>query len=527
MRGIGVAVMCSRCGASPPRALRVERRALAHAEAVLLVDDGEREALELDRVLDQRVRPDQQPQLARGAAARAPRAARAPASSRSAGRPAAPASSPPRPRTGRRRSGSRSSRSAARRASPSGAISAACMPASATRSIAYSATTVFPDPTSPISRRCIGLPAREVAVDLLERLALAVGQLERQRLEPARDERRRARRAARPRAPRGACGAASTSASWNRNSSSNASRRRADRHLLERPRPVRGAQRVGRAGQARAGAQPRRQRLDRVALEAAQHPTQARGCAAPTGPRSPGTPARGRSCAGRGPRRRRARSRARRPGRSARRARPRAPAQQHPRPCGELVGEVGLVEPDRLQRARCRRPPGTRGSSAAGAAWAARGSAHLHGDRRLLADRQLGDGRGCARSRGGRRADARAGRRPSRCRASPRCARPRGRRPRARSAARASRRGRGSERSGAASSASRVCGAPLPKARGGACAFVGHAIRLGPDEDRSLPAPVPALPGRSPEGVAVLQPRAGDAAAFRAARPLQPRHRLG
>ena len=39
-----------------------------------------------------------------------------------------------------------------------GAISTAWNPASSARSIEYSATTVFPDPTSPISSRCIGSP---------------------------------------------------------------------------------------------------------------------------------------------------------------------------------------------------------------------------------------------------------------------------------------------------------------------------------------------------------------------------------
>ena len=40
MRGIGVAVMCRTCGrSSPVDALRIERRPLPNAEAVLLVDD--------------------------------------------------------------------------------------------------------------------------------------------------------------------------------------------------------------------------------------------------------------------------------------------------------------------------------------------------------------------------------------------------------------------------------------------------------------------------------------------------------
>ena len=54
VRGIGVAVMCSTCGARPSR----ERLALLDAEAVLLVDDGDREVAQLDALLDQRVRAD-------------------------------------------------------------------------------------------------------------------------------------------------------------------------------------------------------------------------------------------------------------------------------------------------------------------------------------------------------------------------------------------------------------------------------------------------------------------------------------
>ena len=45
------------------RRLGIERGALAHAEAVLLVDDDKREVAELDRLLDQRVRADHQLQL--------------------------------------------------------------------------------------------------------------------------------------------------------------------------------------------------------------------------------------------------------------------------------------------------------------------------------------------------------------------------------------------------------------------------------------------------------------------------------
>ena len=54
VRGIGVAVMCKTCGDRPAR----ERLALRNAEAMLLVDDGDREVVELDAFLDQRMRPD-------------------------------------------------------------------------------------------------------------------------------------------------------------------------------------------------------------------------------------------------------------------------------------------------------------------------------------------------------------------------------------------------------------------------------------------------------------------------------------
>ena len=57
VRGIGVAVSASVCG-SPPRALGLERRALADAESMLLVDDRQPEARELDRLADDGVRPD-------------------------------------------------------------------------------------------------------------------------------------------------------------------------------------------------------------------------------------------------------------------------------------------------------------------------------------------------------------------------------------------------------------------------------------------------------------------------------------
>ena len=53
-----------------------------------------------------------------------------------------------------------------------GAMSAPWRPASTARSSVYSATAVFPEPTSPCRRRCIGVEPREVVVDLVDRVLL-------------------------------------------------------------------------------------------------------------------------------------------------------------------------------------------------------------------------------------------------------------------------------------------------------------------------------------------------------------------
>ena len=115
------------------------------------------ELAELHAGLDERVRADRRAgarprQAAEDARAGAPRA-----SSRSAARRQRPPSS-------------RSSVRWCCSASVSvGAISAAWAPFSTARSIACSATTVLPLPTSPISSRCIGRSRREVGVDLAAR----------------------------------------------------------------------------------------------------------------------------------------------------------------------------------------------------------------------------------------------------------------------------------------------------------------------------------------------------------------------
>ena len=80
-----------------------------------------------------------------------------------------------------------------------GAISAAWAPFSTARSMAARATTVLPDPTSPISSRCIGRSCGEVRVDLLDRALLVARELERERPSPAVHH--HAARLERPRAP--------------------------------------------------------------------------------------------------------------------------------------------------------------------------------------------------------------------------------------------------------------------------------------------------------------------------------------
>ena len=130
----------------PLRRLGVERRALAHAEAVLLVDDDDREAVEAHVGLEQRVRADDERQLAATRACASVSARRdalvEPVSS--ATRTASPGIS---------------ACSVAKCCSAStsvGAMKTACASCSTARRIACSATTVLPEPTSPISRRCIG-----------------------------------------------------------------------------------------------------------------------------------------------------------------------------------------------------------------------------------------------------------------------------------------------------------------------------------------------------------------------------------
>ena len=218
-------------------------------------------------VLDQRVRADDERQLAGARACPAGRRAARPASSRSAARRGTSAPG-------------MSACSVAKCCSASvsvGAMSAACMPCSTARSIACSATTVLPEPTSPMSRRCIGRSAREVGVDLVHRGDLVAGRRERQqRRRATRATASAARSAASPPAWRAARRAGAAARSGRASSSSNASRARPRLAVAE----VRGGDR-GRGDRAGRSATRRRggQRLDHVGDGGAVLADQRRGSA--------------------------------------------------------------------------------------------------------------------------------------------------------------------------------------------------------------------------------------------------------
>ena len=103
-----------------------------------------------------------------------------------------------------------------------GAISAAWPPCSTARNMVCNATTVLPDPTSPISSRCIGRSRGEVLVDLVHRVDLVAGRRERQR---GRAPLARSATARRPAAPRG-CRRAAPGAGAAGRSGRSAARRR-------------------------------------------------------------------------------------------------------------------------------------------------------------------------------------------------------------------------------------------------------------------------------------------------------------
>ena len=146
-----------------------------------------------------------------------------------------------------------------------GAMSAACAPCSTARSIAYRATTVFPDPTSPISRRCIGRPAaRSSSIAAIAARWSSVG------VNGSDVSSQRA-------VSDGASASASARADSRRRARRRSSVELHEQQLLERepqparllPAEVRGAERRRAVGPAAGGAQPRRQGLDDVGQRAA------------------------------------------------------------------------------------------------------------------------------------------------------------------------------------------------------------------------------------------------------------------
>ena len=155
-----------------------ERGALRDAEAVLLVDDGDGEVAEVDLLLDEGVRPDDDLRVARRD--ELPDQRRAP--SRASELVSSVTRTP---------SGAHSSSIVRKCCSASvsvGAMSAPWRPTSTARRSACSATTVFPDPTSPWRSRCIGIGPVEVGVDLGHRALLVRRERERERGAIARDE---------------------------------------------------------------------------------------------------------------------------------------------------------------------------------------------------------------------------------------------------------------------------------------------------------------------------------------------------
>ncbi len=225
VRGIGVAVITSTCGGSDAR-LGGQRGALLDAEPVLLVDDDEAEVGELHAVLEQGVGADDDARRSRrDVEQRLPAGGRA----QRAGEQRDPGAVARPRRASRRRRGRRASRSIERwccwASTSVGASRAAWPPESTTRSIARSATTVLPEPTSPCSSRCIGCAGGEVAEHLVRPSLLALGQ---RRTAAAR----RSGRAGRPSRPGARLGRASARMSarrwastvWVTNASSKRSR---------------------------------------------------------------------------------------------------------------------------------------------------------------------------------------------------------------------------------------------------------------------------------------------------------------
>ena len=226
VRGIGVAVMTSTCGGAAALPRRASR--CSTPKRCCSSTTTSPRSANCDVLLDQRVGADDDAGRAAGGLEQRRLAGRRPAASRSAARPGC-----------RRRRRRAARRARAGRAAPSivraccaastsvGASSAACPPASTTCSIARSATTVLPEPTSPCSSRCIGCSAASSSATVSPTSRWPAVSVERQ---PGVEGGEQAAGAGRPRAWPGAArrrGRRCASASWTPSASSHASRRRA------------------------------------------------------------------------------------------------------------------------------------------------------------------------------------------------------------------------------------------------------------------------------------------------------------
>ena len=173
------------------RARAPARARTRDAEAVLLVDDRQRQARQPRRRVQQRLRPDEQRDAPRGRRARA--APRAP-------RPVVRAGQRRDPQAQARRRPAAARAPAARPAPRSAPSSASARPPPRPAPPPPSATAVLPLPTSPTSSRCIGAGAAQVGGDLVERAPLRRRQREpERRLQPLAHAGRRG--AAAPTAP--------------------------------------------------------------------------------------------------------------------------------------------------------------------------------------------------------------------------------------------------------------------------------------------------------------------------------------
>ena len=228
VRGIGVAVITSTSGTAPPALSRRAARCSTPKRCCSSIDD-DAEAAERDALLDQGVGADHEVDRRRRPARRAAACARCPSRGSSAARRAAAArrtGCPRRPAPRGRRAGRGSRPRAARRAPPSAPSARPGARPARRRAARSTATTVLPEPTSPCSSRCIGCgAARSASISPITRCWAFVSGNGRASWKRRTSSPPTAWRM--PTESRSIARLRITSTSCTRNSSSNASRRRA------------------------------------------------------------------------------------------------------------------------------------------------------------------------------------------------------------------------------------------------------------------------------------------------------------